>query len=290
MKREKSSKKKKLNKGKSNIFIIIAAIVVVSGLVGYYILSQKGSVTIPAIKPPLNADCKLKDPELCKFMNNWSAQTNYSVVSNSTFGGKTVESTYEISGSDKFHMMSKMDGKENSNMISIGDTTYTLDYSDNKWWKQTLKKDQTNTESTVEQQAKEEKNQFDEKNIKDTTTYTFIAKEACGDLTCFKYEVTDSAAAGSKQFIWFDDKDYLLRKIRIEDKDNGAMESIYSYSGISINAPSPVKEGEPQAPGMNNAEIQKMMKQIQQSPADNSNGSTSDGSTQDTTQDANTGY
>jgi outer membrane lipoprotein-sorting protein len=181
--------------------------------------------------------------------------------------GMATESLYEISGDDKYHMASKLNGKENSNVISIGDTTYTLDYSDNKWWKQVVKPVE-DTEGETEDEVDDMAFNSDDA-LEDTTTYTFIAKEACGDLMCFKYEMVSPEMQDAKQFIWFDDRDYLMRKMRMEMGKQGNSESIYSYDNVSIVAPSPVKEGDPystgsQGSGYTEAETQKMMQQYQQ--------------------------
>lgn len=269
--KKKHHKKSSFNqKGKSKLLLIIVAVVVLLGGGGFYVLSQNTGMSIPGMKAPLNSNCQYKDPELCKFLNNWANQKEYSVTSTSSFGGMTIESLYEISGEDKFHMAAKQNGKEHSNIISIGDTTYTLDYSDNKWWKQTIKADEP--KESVEEEAK---NDFDLPESKDTTTYKFIAKEACGDRTCFKYELVDtSSTAETKQFIWFDDQEYLIRKMRIEDKQNGSMESVYSYGNVNIAVPSPVKEGTPGvgagAAGYSEEETKKMMEQYKQQAPDTS--------------------
>jgi outer membrane lipoprotein-sorting protein len=269
--KKKNPKKIVFNqKGKSKLILIIAAVVVLLGAGGFYVLSQKTGVSIPGMKAALNPNCEYKDPDLCKFLNNWANQKDYSVTSTSKFGGVNMESLYEVSGTDKYHMVSKSGGKELSNVINIGDTTYTLDYSDNQWWKQTVKVDET--KPAVEEEIK---NDFDLPESKDTTTYKLSGKEACGDRTCFKYELVDtSSTAQTKQFIWFDDRDYLIRKMVIEDKENGSMESVYSYDNINISEPSPVKEGTPGAgAGMgqySEEEAKKMMEQYNQQMPDTS--------------------
>ena len=214
------------------------------------------------IKPALNPNCEYEDPELCKFMNNWAAQTNYAVATTAKMAGMQMESLYEIDGNEKFHSVSKQNGKEDSNMISIGDTTYMLDYKDNKWWKMTTKPDDTTTS-----QVKEIKDEFkmSEKGEEDKTVYKFIVKEACGDKTCFKYEMITPDSTDNKQYMWFDDSEYLMRKTSFEDKENGSSESIYTYGLVSISVPSPVKEGNPyDDESSENAQIKKMMEQYQQ--------------------------
>jgi outer membrane lipoprotein-sorting protein len=230
-------------RGLSKVIILAVVAVVLAGAGGVYVLGQNGMKTaVPFMKPALNPNCQFHDPELCKFMNNFQAQTSYTVTSTSKMGGQSFESVYEIAGEDKFHSRTKQEDKEQSNMISIGDTTYTLDYKDNKWWKMTTKPD----DSAVKQ-VKEMKDEFktDEKQAEDKTVYKFITKEACGNLTCFKYEILTPESSDTKQYIWFDDSEYLMRKIVVEDKTNGSSESLYTYGNVSISAPSPIKEGNP---------------------------------------------
>ena len=255
-----------IERGKSKVLLLVVAFLLIAGLGGGYFYMQKTGVSIPGMHAPLNPDCVYKDPELCKFMNNWPNQKQYSVTSTSNFGGMTIESVMEISGTGNSHMISKQNGKEVSNTITLGDTTYTLDYSDHKWVKQTFKAD--DTQATPE---KEMKSEFDVPESKDTTSYKFIDKEACGDLTCFKYELVDSSStAESKQFLLFDERDYLLRKMIIEDNANGSMQATYSYGSINISVPSPVKEGSSPSNNTGNTqeETQKMMQQYQQQTPD----------------------
>jgi hypothetical protein len=67
------------------------------------------------------------------------------------------------------------------------------------------------------------------------------------------------------QYMWFDDKDYLMRKMLTEGKNGDVSESVYSYAKVTINEPSPIKEGMPEAPGYgaSEAEMQKMLDSYQ---------------------------
>jgi hypothetical protein len=254
------------SRGVSKIILIaiVAVILAVGG--GAYVLSQNGSLPagMALNKPALNPNCKQNDPELCKFLNNWAVSRSYTTTSTSNIGGMTIESIMKMSGADKFQMISKQNGKENSNMISIGGTTYTLDYSDNKWFKMTLKPEETEAK---EAEMKDEVSLEDDL-TEDNTIYKFITKEACGSLTCFKYLLDVADPDGMKQYVWFDDREYLTRKVRMEDGKGMFSESVYSYGNVSITAPSPTKEGAPgigAGEGYSEEEAQKMMKQYQQS-------------------------
>jgi hypothetical protein len=251
------------------IVAIVAVLLAIGG--GFYFMSQKngGSNPLanltegnPLAKVTLNPNCKYNDPELCKFMNNMMVKKDQSIKTVSTMGGMNMESLYESSGEDKFRMSSKLNGKENSNMISIGETTYTLDYNDNKWWKVTLKKEELDMKIEESDTGKFE---FPDEEVEDKTQYKFIAKEACGNKQCFKYEIVSPEMPEGKQYIWFDDSEYLMRKMRMESKE-GTMESTYSYDNVNISVPSPIKEAAPGAamPTQSEADVKEMMKQYEQ--------------------------
>jgi outer membrane lipoprotein-sorting protein len=73
-------------------------------------------------------------------------------------------------------------------------------------------------------------------------TYKKIDTEACGSLTCFKYQITDSASPGSTQYAWFDNGAYLLREWKSSDSSGSSTDMTISYQAISITAPSPVQD------------------------------------------------
>lgn len=255
-------------RGVSKVLIVSIVGLVLLGAGVYFFYNQKsgGSLqsTVPFMKPALNPNCSHNDPELCKFLNNWTVQENYTVSSKSSIEGMTVESLYEMSGQDRFRMVSKQNGKESSNIISIKDTTYTLDYTDNKWWKYTVKPEEAGSSTTENIQE-----QFDiaSEETADTTKYIFITKEPCGELQCFKYEIISTDDTSLKQYMWFDDNEYLMRKMVVSGANGESNESIYTYSKVTINEPSPVKEGMPDAGGYgaSEEEMKKMMESYQDS-------------------------
>lgn len=235
-------------KGFVPIAIIIAIVVAVLAGGGYFLASKNGTAPALPIGPTLNPNCKFNDPDLCKFVNNWKDIKNYSVKSTSTSKEGKFDSLVEISGQDKFHMVTSENNKESYNVITIGDTTYTKNYSDNTWWKQKQDKQVEDLKSKIEFKVEDNK---DTQQVEDKTTYKALGKEACGSRNCFKYQVITPDAKSLTEYIWFDDKEYLLRKSRTEDQ--GIVdEAEYSYDRINISEPSPVKEikaGEAVVPG-----------------------------------------
>lgn len=239
-------------KGLAPVVIIVAVIVVAA--IGGFLFMQKGkmstgtpgesnSTSSNGFSLSLNSKCELNDPELCKFVNNWKQLKDYSVTSTSTDKSKNqTKMMFELSGEDKFHITTSEGDKEAYNVITIGDTTYTKDYSDNKWWKQVTKKDESIKDKVSFNFDDSDKDTTKDTKPEDKTSYKAMGKEACGSRQCFKYQVISSMSGDSIEYIWFDDKEYLLRKERTESKDGEVTESEFSYDAVKISAPSPVKE------------------------------------------------
>lgn len=226
-------------KSKASLIIILAAVaVVILGAVGFFFLKDSIFSARGLTGQVLNANCKLNDKDLCRFMSNFKGLENMSAKSVTTIDGKKTETTMEIQGTDKSHIITAVDGKEESNYISIGNTTYMKDYSDNKWWKSTVDTKDTSGSEKTDWKAEFEKSVNDSA---DKTTYKKISKEACGNLTCFKYQVIDPQNTESTEYIWFDTKNYSLRKTRSEAKGT-VTETTFTYDGVNITEPSPTKD------------------------------------------------
>jgi hypothetical protein len=187
-----------------------------------------------------NAKCDVGDKDICKFYTSWKASANYKVTSTDTREGQTATSTFESTDSGKrFHMVTTMDGKPYET-IHIDNVIYTRD-ANGKWWKQTV-------DTSKVDQYKSSDYKYDFSNPEDTTTtatkttYKLIGQEACGNLTCFKYQVTDPSATDQTQYIWFDNHNYQLRRMRTESKDGSVSDQTFSYTGVTINAPASATE------------------------------------------------
>jgi hypothetical protein len=226
-------------KSKTPLIIVIAVFfIALAGLAGVFFLKDSIFPARGLSGQVLSTNCKLNDKDLCRFLNSFKGLDSMSAKSVTTINGKKTESTMEIQGNDKSHITSSVDGQEESNYIAIGNTTYMKDYTDNKWWKTTV-----DTKDTAETEKTDWKAEF-EKSVNDSadkTTYKKIGKEACGKLTCLKYQVIDPNNKETTEYIWFDTKNYALRKVRSEAKDT-VTETTFSYDKINIIAPSPTKE------------------------------------------------
>jgi hypothetical protein len=223
------------------LMIGIGVVVVLALAGGVYAVTKKKSRILS--NTAINSSCKYDDPDLCKFINAWKENKYYTVTSETTKNGQQSTSVFKTTNDNKSEVKITTDGKETYNIITIGDTTYIKDYADGKWTKYTSEPNET-----VEQF--ESDLSFDEKanQLEDKTTYKKISTEACGKLTCYKYQVINPGAPDTTEFIYFDTKEYQLQKTRIENKDGSANETTFDYSTFTINEPSPIKEAASSAP------------------------------------------
>lgn len=72
-------------------------------------------------------------------------------------------------------------------------------------------------------------------------TYKNLGTEACGSMTCHKYQITDSAAPSTTQYVWFDTSSYQLREWKYSDGSGNTTDMTVSYQAVSIMMPSPVE-------------------------------------------------
>ena len=236
-------------KGFAPILVVALVVVVIAGVAGYIFMSNKGEsalpkVNIPGVKTALNSKCKFNDAELCKYINKGMAQDmsklNYTIKTTSTDPeGKISNGEMKMDNKGNSQIVSSEKGKETSNIIVMGNITYMKDFTDNKWFKMENESedgqemgDMPNMESIKEEFEKQQEN----------IEYKKIGKEACGTLTCFKYQIIDPTLTDTTQYIYFDDREYLMRKMSTKDQSGYSYEMIFEYGPVTITAPSPVKE------------------------------------------------
>lgn len=230
------------------------ALVSISILLGGCSLLQKNPIQQKVEQKAAEAvvDAMLKDIEDPLIRKHLAAQfraTSYKIVSQSS--GRNAEFTttmIQTNGSLVKFQTTTTDtkGKVTNDMIIDGDSTYVLDLKDNVWWKQVASKEKKDPsiDFTEKFSSEEMKKQFEENKSK--ITYKSLGKEACENLTCYKYQELneDSDKQGLRvegtKTIWFDDKDYLIRK---DESKFGEFSSVntYSYVGVEVKAPSPTK-------------------------------------------------
>ncbi len=252
------------------IFGVVGALLLIGG--GVVLMPKGGESGAPSLLTQevaklFNAECRYKDAELCKFLNNWSMPSEYSMTSTMT-SRTTPKMEFEsrVNGADS-HTVMKEAGKLTHESITLAEVEYLKDLSDGKWWK-IVKEKAKIQESSNEINIKSD-HDFTTKmeEVEDKTTYARLGIEACGKSKCYKYEVLDPENKETKEYIWFDDEDYLMRKTRTEEVggDLSVSEMETNYDRVKISVPLPIKEGTAldaygAASGMSKEEIGQMKK------------------------------
>ena len=72
--------------------------------------------------------------------------------------------------------------------------------------------------------------------------FKYLDTEACGSLSCFKYQVTDSSTPTTNQYVWFDKSKYQLQEWQASDSTNGTTDMKITYQAVNISVPSPVQQ------------------------------------------------
>lgn len=225
------------------ILLILVVLVGVGavGFGGWYAygkISGKSNTAVGGVTPLAN--CEYKDKDLCKFLNNTKAMENYTMTAETAPKSRSkTKFVMKIENNQNSQLTSYEENKENFSSISLKEATYYKDYTDNKWIKVSSEKStDLKTENLTEDIAP------DVDSDAQKTTYKRIGEEACGKLKCLKYQVIDSTNTETTEYIWFDVKQYLLRKTRSETKDGSVTTTAFTYGKVSIKTPSPVKEGD----------------------------------------------
>jgi outer membrane lipoprotein-sorting protein len=73
-------------------------------------------------------------------------------------------------------------------------------------------------------------------------SFKYIGTEACGSLTCYKYQVTDSTTPSATQYVWFDNSSYKLRQWQYSDGSGNTTDMTVTYATVNITKPSPVED------------------------------------------------
>lgn len=178
----------------------------------------------------------IDDEALCKFAasNENAGKKEYVIHSTATNGPTSEITTIEVESSDKIKSTTLNGLTETEAFIVIDSKTYVKDKSDNTWAmyddpdfqpsEETIKYDFTIETSADVQDFK--------------NNYEYQSKEPCGDLTCYKYEV--SGEEGQTNFIWFDDEEFLIRR-QLTTTVEATTNSQFEYKDVIIQAPSPTK-------------------------------------------------
>ena len=227
-------------RGIAHVAMVLLVVVVLGGIgfAGYTVMnkSKKSADLSQTLKEAFKACDKEEDEELCRFFSNLGLGKEVRVTTKTTENGVTRTSLYESSGGN-WHTKSEAD--VHFEMIAIGNTNYTYDPGKGVWWKSTASEA---TDDIKEEFDNDLSDPAEDKEVEeDKAQYVSRGKEACGSFMCFKYEIVDPSTPEEKNFVWFDDKEYLIRR-SLTEYPEGNNDVTYEYTDINISEPSPVQE------------------------------------------------
>jgi outer membrane lipoprotein-sorting protein len=245
--------------GFSPIFIVLILVVVAAvGFAGWKVSqnqkdSTSGSGSTAALNSQAQDAClkEINDKNFCKFVGHFNLNASYAATITSTDSKGTVSKIELQSDSKSNSMMVTKDGSGNETgaFVTLNNASYIKDVASGTWTKYT--NSTTASDSNPTKDISIDTSDITEKN---TVTYKSLGTEACGKLTCYKYQVVDTASPGTTQYIWFDTKNYQMQRWSSKDAD-GSTDMVFTYKSVNITEPSPVKEASSATSAPNAAEI-----------------------------------
>lgn len=226
-------------RGLSHVLLVMLLVIVIGGVgfAGWRVLHKDKQDKAIDKTATSNADASCletyHDKILCNFAtaNANFAKLSFTAVDNSTDNmGQSSQTTVKNDGQGNSSVSSQA-GNSATNSVIIGKTTYIKD--GNAW----IKYD-TNA-PTLADPAGDLKLQFSNQSTpKDQrVNYKNLGKEACGNATCYKYQVGGPTTDGTTYF-WIDAGSYRLQRLTIKTSD-GTDDITITYGPVSITAPSP---------------------------------------------------
>jgi outer membrane lipoprotein-sorting protein len=235
------------NRGIAHVAAIglIAMVVAVVGFAGWRVMEKNKDSKSTANSSGVSSEemkevekeCnkELDDKDLCKFASNVNFEQAYKATITSTSADGTTVMEMESDGKGNSSMTTRENGKESGAFITLNNTSYFRDFNSGTWFKLAGSESDTNSDVTEDVKIKPD----DFKN--DKATFKKIGKEKCGNLNCFKYQITEKDSPNVEQFVWFDDKEFQLRKWTTREGAKTS-EMVMTYGSVNIKAPSPVKD------------------------------------------------
>ncbi|MBI4034544.1 hypothetical protein HY380_01445 [Candidatus Saccharibacteria bacterium] len=181
---------------------------------------------------------QIGDATFCKFAGYFSNAGSYKVSATTTSdsGTSTIDLASDTSGNSE--MVIKQNNQEQASIVYYNGISYQKDYTDGKWFK--FESGATNAPTVTDLKSEFVKGDFDKNEQGKKITYKSAGTEACGNLTCYKYFVSEASSPPSSGHLWFDNRDYLLRKVTV-NSGGSSTEMNLTYEGVSISEPSPTK-------------------------------------------------
>lgn len=234
--------------------VIIGVIVLAAAAYGVITLTgNRSSVSLPGIGTgnPLagmvNPDMVegISDPLIRKHLLAQYNQPRFRIttVSSGLGAGESTAIMVDVRSETDFRFrMTQTDGNRTvQDMVTIGDDIYALDTSDSTWWHSVSGSENAEENYTLAPEDFSPERMASELSEKTTYTYENQGTEPCGVYLCHKYTETDGTEDSSVRTFWFDTKEFLLRR-EMNSYGEFTSESEYSYDGVAVETPSPVKD------------------------------------------------
>ena len=236
----------KLQRNESGIAHVLLAllVVVVLAVIGVvaWKVNDSRSTSSTSVNKAVQDKCmsEVNDELFCKFAGAFGNVGDYKVIVNTTAEGGS--SVLELASDSKGNssMVVKVNGQEQGNVVVYSGVTYLKDYTDGQWFKY-------GSNDTNKPEALDLKKEFVKSDFKGDNGqklgYKKIGTEKCDKLSCYKYQTTDPEKPDETSYLWFDTKNYLLRRATVNDsKANTNADMTLTYESVVISLPSPTKD------------------------------------------------
>jgi len=225
------------------LIVLVAVVVAVIGGVAWKVSSNKNGSNSSTGSSALSAQAKsacmstYNDSSLCSFEAASAAspidKTAYTATLTNNQSGSTSTLTFKQDGKGNTALtMTGGDVAGQFNTIEFGGSTYMQ--SDGTWIKY--------PSGSAPTQTSDPSTNLDFLSSLTSTKFTKVGTEACGDLSCLKYQISDNITPNATQYVWFDTSQYKLREWKSTDSTSGTTDMKLSYGAVSISAPSPVQD------------------------------------------------
>ena len=247
-------------RGVAQLLLIVVIVVVVAaiGYVGWKVVSNKNSKnstttsSTPAQSASANAAAsaaqtaclaKYHDQDLCKFVAAEAAapfgKTALKMTMTGTSGGTQGTWTLEQDGKGN-SSLSVDSGGQTINAITLNGQVYTQTTAGGSW----ITYGSSSSASSAAAQSNPDSTLTSFLSGLSTTTFTKLGKEACGSLTCFKYQIKDTTTPNATEYVWFDTGQHLMRQYYASGVSgtSDTLTMTINYQPVTITKPSPVQD------------------------------------------------
>lgn len=228
----------------SPLLIVVAVLIVAGiGLAGWkFISSNKTSPSTSASKTSSNSSsastgvsssclAAYHDSNLCHFAEfapNFT-KTAYTAKITNTASGATSTMTLENDGNGNTDLSGSSNGQA-INAISLDGTEYVQASGSGPWIAYPSGTSAPTTSPTTNLNL----------GFGNGITFKSMGTAACGSMTCFKYQISDTTTPSATQYVFFDNSSYKLREWQYTSGTTNTDMTI-TYQAVSITKPSPVE-------------------------------------------------